>query len=317
MIVRRPQATTLPPARYLSAALGLKLFSVNAASRGLYREIANRIGGKRRLRLAPEYIERGNWLVREIHRLAGREGKSGAKFLELGTGWMHFYSLYLKFFFEFHGTMFDVWDNRQLVALKRIFLEVAAALSQGELPAQPRSTIAEVSARIAQARDCGELYSQMGLDYVMNPGGSLDALPADAFDVVFSMDVLEHVRADSLAASIQEYFRVLKPGGHSLHQIGVDDHLTHYCPSASPKQYLAYSDFWWQVLFENGVQYFNRVSYDGFMDLFAAAGFELVDAHAQRDPSSLLALEISPQYRMQSAQSLEATRVYVIHRKPR
>ena len=45
---------------------------------------------------------------------------------ELGTGWIHFYSLYLRLFFDFRGTLYDVWDNRQLHALKRIFSQLGA-----------------------------------------------------------------------------------------------------------------------------------------------------------------------------------------------
>ena len=45
-------------------------------------------------------------------------------------------------------------------------------------------------------------------------------------------------------------YRSLKPGGYSIHQIGIDDHLTHFDSSQSPKKYISYSDNVWKLLFE-------------------------------------------------------------------
>jgi SAM-dependent methyltransferase len=306
----------LPPPRYLLAALGLKMFGVNRASRTLYRRIGNTIGQSRRQRLDASYVDRGNWLLQNVRRL-GVADLPQPRLLELGTGWIHFYSLYLRLFFDFRGTLYDVWDNRQLHALKRIFSQLGAML--GPTPpgaARARPEMIGKLALIERAEHFEDLYRAFDLEYIIDPNGSLKTLPDASYDVVFSMDVLEHVKADRLESSLAEYSRVLKPGGYSIHQIGVDDHLAHYCPTASRKQYLAYPDTTWRLLFENEVQYFNRVSYDEFVALFVQAGFEAVSVEVLREAAALQSITISAQHRGQSAESLEATRLYMIHRKP-
>jgi len=306
----------LPPARYLSAALALKAFSVTPTSRAWYRHIANKASPRSRRTLDTAYLDRGDWLVRQMRDL-GLARRDDLRALELGTGWMHFYSLYLRLFLDCRVTLFDVWDNRQLEAMKVAFAQVADRLSKGAAAPDPvLAAAASRARRVSLSPDFETLYALNKMDYVLDLQGSLDRLPSDAFDVVFSMDVLEHVHADALAEAIRGYHRVLKPGGYSIHQVGVDDHLAHYCRAASRKQYLSYSDFWWKLMFENEVQYFNRVPYEQLLAWFEETGFVTVLAEAAREPASVDAIRVARQYAGQSRESLEATRVFLVHRKP-
>jgi len=70
-----------------------------------------------------------------------------------------------------------------------------------------------------------------------------------------------------------DFHRILKPGGYMIHQIGIDDHLQHYDPAESPKNYLRFSDRAWKLLFENDVQYFNRLQACDWIDRIGSAGF--------------------------------------------
>ncbi|MHB8473041.1 MAG: methyltransferase domain-containing protein [Gammaproteobacteria bacterium] len=303
--------------KYFFTATALKLFSLNPLTKSFYRKLGNsRFGGGRRHRLNPIYVERGNWLLDRLERLQ-IPARQDIRCLELGTGWVHFFSIYLRLFMEFKVTLFDVWDNRQLGALKKNFSQVPDVLTTlGTVDAATCSEIKAVVDKIVNVQDFTQLYELLGLDYQIDPRGSMNALPSNFYDLVFSIDVLEHVNSKYLQQSITEYYRVLKPGGYSIHQIGVDDHLTHYSQSASKKQYLAYSDSTWSRWFENDVQYFNRISFDAFRRMFSSAGFEEIEVFAEPDPGALATIRIATQYKTQSIESLEAVRVYLIHRKP-
>lgn len=52
-------------------------------------------------------------------------------------------------------------------------------------------------------------------------GSSSDQLPAQHFDLAFSVSVIEHVAEDQIPAFHKDIFRVLKPGGIMLHSYDV------------------------------------------------------------------------------------------------
>lgn len=302
--------------KYFLTALALKMFSTNTTTKAIYRKLGNTVGANRRLNLDPAYLERGEWLYSHIKQYEIDQSKD-KHFLELGTGWMHFFSTYLRLFFDFEGTLFDVWDNRQLNALKSNFSQVAKQLSTENIfSVEELEHAKSIINKIEGVDTFDELYTLLKFKYQMSPNGSLDMLPDNYYDLIFSIDVLEHVSATHLADSIEQYFRVLKPGGYTMHQIGVDDHLTHYASNESQKNYLKYSDRQWGLLYQNDVQYFNRVSYDQFREYFVNAGFHEVQAYVTRDENELENINIAEQFRNQSIESLEATRVFLIYQKP-
>ena len=115
--------------RYLAAAVGLKAFSLNSATRSAYRRLGNTLGQRLRVKQPniSVYVERGDLLV-QLARKYGLQSTDLAA-VEIGTGWIHWYGLYLGLHAEknIRLELFDVWDNRQLEALKGSFGELARA----------------------------------------------------------------------------------------------------------------------------------------------------------------------------------------------
>ena len=106
--------------RYILSALALKAFSVNAITKNAYRTIGNSFGkNKSKKAKLGTYIKRGDLLLDlcEKHNAI----KEGGNVLEIGTGWFHWYSLYLRMFHDVNITMFDVWDNRQFGGMQNLF----------------------------------------------------------------------------------------------------------------------------------------------------------------------------------------------------
>lgn len=297
--------------RYLLVAWALKAFSLNGASRSLYRRLGNTIGAKRRAAAADigVRIERGDLLV----ALCRRHGvfANGDRMLEVGTGWMHWYSIYAALFDDrLRITAMDVWDNRQFPALMAAARELKTALeSRGE----GAGVLARLDTILA-ANDFDDIYRRLHIDYLLRPQGGLGGLPCCRFDAAISFHVMEHVRREALPALLRDMRRVLKPGGHTIHQIGIDDHLTLYDRKASPKQYLAYSDLTWRTCFENDVQYFNRIQASEWRALFADAGFMLVDEASEE--IDVGTLKVHPRYSHLPADDHACTLLTLVHRKP-
>jgi SAM-dependent methyltransferase len=296
--------------KYQAVAVVLKALSLNAATRRSYRRLGNWRMNRAQSFDTEGYLLQSRRLVEQI-----RAHCSGGKLriAELGAGWTHFYGIAAALSTGASVDFYDVWDNRQFRRLGLAFRD-PSRIAEGLNLSTPEAK--EQAIAVSTAGSFEDVYQALGARYVLDPGGVLAPLPSETYDAVFSMDVLEHVGADALADAIAGQFRILRPGGVAIHEIGVDDHLRHYDPRASKKQYLAYGDAEWRRRFENKVQYFNRVSFDRFRELFLAAGFEEVTARCDRGPEQLSGLRIDPSFHGQSQESLEAVRVFLVYRKP-
>ncbi len=295
--------------RYLAAAAALKVFSANAPMRRLYRKIGNTFGQRGRLAVSDIdiRIERGNLLV-DLCRTHGAV-KAGDRILEIGTGWMHFYSLYLRLFHDIRVTALDIWDNRQFAALQAAASKLLAA-SDGKLAA---TSVRENLQKLLACKDFDEFYRTFGYDYVIEPTGTIAGFPDASFDFITSFHVLEHVPAHLVDKLARDMFEKLKPGACTIHQIGIDDHLSHYDPESSHKHYLKYSDGVWRTFFENEVQYFNRLQTSDWLSAFERAGFALVDSIAE--VTNIDALKVNARFRGYPQSDLECTTLTLVYRK--
>jgi SAM-dependent methyltransferase len=302
--------------RYAAAAAVLKLFSLPAGP-STYRRIANVVGARRRARTTLEaqspYISRAHRTLRlaDEHGLVG----DGGSILEIGTGWVHWEATVLALFYDVTATLVDVWDNRQFSAYKRYLGELDSHIDSALDVDRERARRAhDRVARLQRAQSFEEAYEQLGFRYVLDEGGKLASVEQDAFDLAISCAVLEHVRRDVLPDFITNSARALRPGGHSFHTIDLGDHLAYLDPSAHQKQYLAYSDRVWRALFENRVQYFNRLQRSEWLALFEAAGLEL--KLLEEASTSLAGLRIAGRFELFEESELACTSLRVIHEKP-
>ncbi|HWM44759.1 MAG TPA: methyltransferase domain-containing protein [Burkholderiales bacterium] len=294
--------------RYGMAALAFKTFSLNDATKQAYRWLGNRFGAKRRQNADLDvYVRRGNLLV-ELYRKHAAP-RPADRVLELGTGWMHWYAVYLRLFFDVRITTLDVWDNRQFAAFKSCFSRLRARMDREPVPPACRAALDGVLA----AQSFEQAYAALGLNHVIVPDGSLAQFPHAAFGSVFSMHVLEHVQRDAVPRLVADLHRILRPGAITIHQIGIDDHLAHYDRTASRKQYLAYSDRLWAALFENDVQYFNRLQLSDWIRAFEQAGFVVLDTVAEK--TDLRRLRISPAFSRYGHDDLACTIATLVLRR--
>ena len=278
--------------RYVTAAAALKLLSAGPLMKGLYRRLGNVWGAKHRMRqgLPSSYVERALRFKRlcEEHGAIG----NGMRLLEIGTGWAHWEATFIRLFYDVEAILFDAWDNRQLEAFKLYFRELDTRID-GEigLDSTASQRVHGLLRAIAAVSTFDELYRLLDFQYVVEPSGSLRRFGDDSFDLVFSFNVLEHVREEILPEFTQDVGRLLKPGGYSIHQIDLGDHLSYYHAMNIEKNYLRYADATWKRRFENEVQYFNRVQRPEWLSLFEEAGLLLVDEQPLRRDIGAIAVD--------------------------
>lgn len=274
--------------RYYLAAAALRFFSSTALGRTVYRDfLGNQVGRRRRVRrgLDPSYVRQGKLLL-DLCRKHGAL-HDGMSVLEIGTGWIHFYAIFLRLFYEIRITAVDAWDNRQLEPLKSSFaaleevLETAFALSPREIARAHTACLA-----IQQAVSFDDLYARLGITYQIDP--TLDSIPDRSHDFLCSFHVLEHIDDQFVARHVRNMSRVLRPAGFQIHQIGLDDHLAHYDRKVHNKNFMRYSKRTWQMLFANRVQFFSRILRSEWVRMFEHSGMVLREELVEQcDPTTV------------------------------
>jgi SAM-dependent methyltransferase len=95
-------------------------------------------------------------------------------------------------------------------------------------------------------------------------------------DLCHSGGALEHYRPDTLAAFLQQSFRVLRPRGVASHVYDHRDHLRHVDPSWPFLAHMALPEAVHRALFGHRLLFHNRLAPTEVLALFEAAGFERI-----------------------------------------
>lgn len=289
---------------YYLAATALRAFSATAGTRALYRWLGNR---KTERKLSED---KAGWV---LDRIAEANLSATPRFLELGTGWMHAYSLWPALLHDAGVCCFDVWDNRSFGALRNAIPQLAAGLVRMARTPEQHARAAAKIARLEQASTFDTAYAVLGLDYRVDAQGRLP-WPDAHFDVAYSVDVLEHVSAGFFDRAAADWFRVMRPGGRFVAQVGLDDHLAHYDRSRSRKHYLRHSDWLFRNLLQNDVQYINRLPASQILARLEGAGFRILDTAYHRIDEA--GMKVHPDYAAQSMQDLRTWRLHLVAERP-
>lgn len=301
--------------KYMMTATALKFFSLSSQTKHMYRWLGNNLGQRRRIRngLSEKYIERAKHLldVYEKYQIL----RNGDKVLEIGTGWTHWESTVTRLFYDVEVTLFDIWDNRQLGAYKAYCRHFGEAIDdEFHLNAGQRERVHALIEVILRAASFEEIYDKLGFNYVINPKGTLDPFANNTFTAIYSSNVLEHVERSILPSFTKDFYRILRPGGYSIQQIDLGDHLSYYDPGVPLKNYLRYSDKTWKRFFANDVQYFNLVQRSEWLSYFDEAGLTMIDEETV--PADNSSIKIDSKYSGFDSQDLRCLTLRVVHQKP-
>lgn len=289
--------------RYFAATAALQAFSLNRATKSLYRKLGE---GKLKQVLHP----RAQWILDAA--LATRPTDQ-SRFLELGTGWIHAYSLYPALFTDATIYGFDVQDSRSLASLLR-----AVPRLREQLPSVTGVSEAmriEATKRLDRLQSCQtleEVYGVLRIRPIIDPQG---ALPFDDehFDLVYAMDVFEHVPAATFQQASDAWFRVAKRGASLVTQVGLDDHNAHYDKRKSMKEYLRYPRSFAEKFLDSDLLYINRMTGTEILTALKKSGFEIDQAIRETMP---LTIPIHADYRGQSEEDLATFRLTIQAHKP-
>ncbi|MCG8571767.1 MAG: methyltransferase domain-containing protein [Spirochaetes bacterium] len=240
--------------------------------------------------------------------------KDGDSILELGTGWIHWEALKINLFYDVKTVLYDVWDNRQFDAFKHYcFLLSNIFDEEFNLKKEQLNRAHYVLNVIQSSKNFEEIYEKLGWTYLVESSGTLNNLLENSFNIVTSGGVFEHIDKTILEEYIKDIYRILKTGGYSMQSINIGDHLYAYDRKVSKKQYLKYSDKVWKLIFNNKVQYFNRVQKSEWLKLFKLADFKLINDDSVF--TNMNSLKINKKYKTLDKSDIECTILRIIHQK--
>lgn len=111
------------------------------------------------------------------------------------------------------------------------------------------------------------------ITYVVYDGREMP-LATESLDLICSYTALEHVRYPSM--TVQECFRVLRPGGKLVSVIDLGDHSYYGKHKPYPERVfdcLRYPEWLWNLMRWNRSSYVNRLRQSDWIRLFTEAGF--------------------------------------------
>ncbi len=267
---------------YFVAAAALRAISAHFTLRKAYRLVGNH------KRSRPIWIPKSRWVWEQVVK-EGVDSK-GHILLELGTGWVHAGSLYSALLIDAPITAFDVWDNRSLHCTKNEIVRVEKVIQEASDHSESDKKRARERAEAAiQAKTFSELYDILNC----------------SIDMIYSIDVLEHVYRDDFISLLHIYKNILRPSGRFVASVGLDDHTAHYDRKKSMKEYLYHSNMIWDYLLSNRLQYINRLTASEMVGLFQKNGFEVENFEVERCEIDLAA--VHPYYTWQTRDDMEAT----------
>ncbi|MGO9936530.1 MAG: class I SAM-dependent methyltransferase [Terracidiphilus sp.] len=128
------------------------------------------------------------------------------------------------------------------------------------------------------------VHGQGMIEWFKNAYGISYRAPCDArrtpfapgsFDVITSKAVLEHVPKQDIGAILTECKRILRDDGVVAFRIDYQDHYSYYDPKVSIYNFLQYTDAEWRK-YSPSLHFMNRLRHRDYLELFKAAGFEVL-----------------------------------------
>lgn len=161
-----------------------------------------------------------------------------------------------------------------------------------------------------------DLLDMMHIRYQAPQDAAHLDLPAHSLDHHISFTVLEHIPPGALRSILLEGRRVLKRDGLFVHTVDLSDHFAHSDESISAVNFLQFSEEEWARHAGNRYMYHNRLRIDDYVDLFEAAGLEILWLGSRTDSRALKELRdgfvVDQRFKAKSAETNATTYMQVV-----
>lgn len=215
--------------------------------------------------------------------------------LELGAGWYPVVPVALFLYGAEHIRTVDITLLTNTRHLQTTIGKMLDCADQGKLG----QFIQFKPERLEQLRNLAEQCSTMSfeaiaealhIEYLVQDARQLP-VETGAIDLVHSNNTFEHIYPEILSGILQEFARIVRPGGVQSHFIDLSDHFAHFDHSISIYNFLRFSPAAWRWI-DNSVQPLNRLRIPDYRELYRIAGIPI--SEEQLRPGDVDALRSVP-----------------------
>lgn len=240
------------------------------------------------------------------HWSARRDNPIGVA-LELGTGWHPIVPIGLALLGVPRVITIDITDMVSQRTLAEV-LNAYVALLDGEIGdvavSQERASIIRELAAAPQ-RQVNRALDRLGITTAVADARAT-GFDAGSVDLFVSNNTLEHLPKSTIADVFAEYRRLSTRSGVMSHYIDMTDHYASFDRAITVYNFLRFSDRTWRV-FNNDLQYQNRLRVSDFRHLHADATWAIVEERNETDASAFERVPLAPRF---SCYSREDCMVY-------
>ena len=124
-----------------------------------------------------------------------------------------------------------------------------------------------------------------------------------------SQTVMEHV--DDLEGAYKAMGRFIKSGGHFIHHIGFNMHMT----ATEWNGHFTYSDLMWKIVRGKCKYIINREPYSRHIELMKKYGFEVISEDIMRKENKLKKSQLAKRFKNLTKDDLETWSTVIVGRK--
>lgn len=243
------------------------------------------------LELSDEYfLEKWRQCERHVATYRRETGNGGGAFsaLELGTGWFPITPIGLALSGAERVVSIDLQDllaHERVVATLQRYARLIAAETITVADPDP---IGRIEGLLDRAPSLGarELLAAVGVEARLADARDT-GLASGSIDLICSNNTLEHIPREVIVDIFREFRRVLSARGIMSHHIDLADHYANFDSSITVYNFLRYSDRVWP-LFNNDLQYQNRLRVSDFRDIHAESGWRISSEDNTSEPLEVL-----------------------------
>ena len=217
--------------------------------------------------------------------------------LELGTGWHPLIPIGLSLLGVKRIETVDIASMISMRTLGEVIDAYAELVAEGieDVTLHPErvATLQELRAR--PGSDPHAALARLGIFPVIKDARDT-GLRSGSVDLFVSNNTLEHVPGPVIAGIFGEFARLASPDALMSHYIDMADHYASFDRSITVYNFLRFSDSAWR-LFNNDLQYQNRLRVTDFRRLHAANGWRVVDEDNTADAEAFRRVPLASRFR--------------------
>ncbi|MGB0176465.1 MAG: class I SAM-dependent methyltransferase, partial [Owenweeksia sp.] len=243
---------------------------------------------------------------------------NGFKALELGSGWYPVVPVALFLAGAEEIVSIDVSSLMKRKGILQTLKKFLEWYEQGKLemlePFIQESRIQKLKELNDSVLSKKELLKELHLKLQVRDARNT-GFEADHYDLICSNNTFEHIYPVILKPIIQEFQRILRPGGIMSHFIDMSDHFAHLDDSISIYNFLQYSEKKWARI-DNTVQPQNRLRLKDYREMYQELNITVIDEKIR--PGSVETVQqavLHSDYSQYSAEEIAISHAHLVSTK--